>query len=62
MPSFLRYKMLSVRGQADARVWYIVRPGNDEQGMNLEKFAERMGACPDAKPIYGIVINACGGF
>ncbi|MCY3604842.1 MAG: hypothetical protein OXH45_03670 [Gammaproteobacteria bacterium] len=30
--------------------------------LNLEVFAERMGAMPGAEPAYGIVINARGGF
>ena len=40
----------------------LARMETNESPMNLEIFAERMGAAPDAQPAYGIVINARGGF
>ena len=40
----------------------LARMGTEQSAMNLEIFAERMGAGPGAEPAYGIVINARGGF
>ena len=40
----------------------LARLETEQSAMNLEIFAERMGAGPGAEPAYGIVINARGGF
>ncbi len=40
----------------------LARLETQGSAMNLEIFAERMGAAPGAEPAYGIVINARGGF
>lgn len=40
----------------------LARTELEHSPMNLEIFAERMGAAPGAEPAYGIVINARGGF
>ena len=40
----------------------LARLETDRSAVNLEIFAERMGAGPGAEPAYGIVINARGGF
>ena len=40
----------------------LARMETEQSAMNLEVFAERMGAAPGAEPAYGIVINARGGF
>ncbi len=40
----------------------LARMETQSSPMNLEVFAERMGAAPGAEPAYGIVINARGGF
>ena len=40
----------------------LARMELERSPMNLEIFAERMGAAPGAEPAYGIVINARGGF
>ncbi|MYH33252.1 MAG: hypothetical protein F4133_05520 [Gammaproteobacteria bacterium] len=40
----------------------LARMESQQSAMNLEIFAERMGAVPGAEPAYGIVINARGGF
>ncbi len=40
----------------------LARLQTEQSAMNLEVFAERMGAGPSAEPAYGIVINARGSF
>ncbi|MXW21177.1 MAG: hypothetical protein F4Z95_10270 [Gammaproteobacteria bacterium] len=40
----------------------LARMELEQSPLNLEVFAERMGAAPGAEPAYGIVINARGGF
>lgn len=40
----------------------LARMELEKSPMNLEIFAERMGAAPGAEPAYGIVLNARGGF
>ena len=40
----------------------LARMAPEQSPVNLEIFAERMGAAPGAEPAYGIVINARGGF
>ena len=40
----------------------LARMETHYSAMNLEVFAERMGAGPGAEPAYGLVINARGGF
>ena len=57
-------KWAGQRARRRGCAWARSLPGwkLQQSAMNLEIFAERMGAVPGAEPAYGIVINARGGF